>query len=147
MRDGGFAFEVSICAAKALLDPDGTLEWPTVHSVPNVGIVDDDVYATLCSADQVYGRLQAMASILFDEYTKAGLQLHLHVGKTAGMVSWIGKGRIVAQQQFESLVASHGGIPFTSLGRDLLLPMTDCYKHLGFWTRSNGLQGTDLALK
>ena len=111
------------------------------------GIVDDGVYVTLRPADEVHSRLQPMAAILFDEYTKASLKLHLHASKTAGMVTWIGKGRLEAQQKFESFVSIHGGIPFESLGRDLLLPITDCYKHLGFWTRANGLQGTDLTLK
>ena len=129
MREEGFAFEVDTSAAKALLDPEGSLEWPSSHSVPIIVIVDEDVYPTLAEPDQIFGRLQTMAVILFDEYTKAGLQLHLHVGKTAGMVTWIGKGRIAAQQQFEASVAAHGGIPFSSLGRGLLLPVTLVYKH------------------
>ena len=53
--------------------------WPSSHSIPNIGIVDDDVYPTLGEAHEMYGRLQSMAEILFEEYTKAGLQLHLQL--------------------------------------------------------------------
>ena len=82
--------------AKLFLDPDGKLIWSGKISTSNFGIVDDDVFVCLKHPDQAAEAAGLVASIVFDEYHRAGLSLHLKPSKTAAVISWKGDGAMMA---------------------------------------------------
>ena len=113
------------------------MAWPADDEFSNIGIVDDDVYAHVCVAADVTPSLGRMATVVFEEYTRSGLDLHLQVMKTACLVTWQGDGSTEARREFEQTVATHQGISFDVFGVAHVLPTTKAYKHVGFWTRAN----------
>ena len=74
-------------AAQATLDPNGMLNWEHAGPVSNVGIVDDDVYLYDCSPDEAVSAASTIATIVFEEHQRAGLELHLKPTKTVVMFS------------------------------------------------------------
>ena len=58
------------------MDPGSLLVWEPAARVTNFGIVDDDVYVHACTAATVPESLQTIASTVFNEYRRAGLELH-----------------------------------------------------------------------
>ena len=134
-------------AAKAALDPKGILEWQPNLAATSFGIVDDDVYVNTCVAAEVESRIKHTAPILFEEYTRAGLELHLHPGKTAALISWHGEGTTDATLAVAALVGNFGGIPFQAYGQDFIMPVAGKYKHVGSISRTGDKVCSDLSAK
>ena len=69
--------------AKSRLDPGGIFEWDASTAMCNVGIVDDDVSVALVDANAAAGAASHVASVIFEEYKRCGLSLHLTRAKTS----------------------------------------------------------------
>ena len=145
--EAGLIINFDTAGARSMLDPGGCMHWPSHMGVSNVGIVDDDVYVALCDPCDVTGAMAIMATVMFEEYTRAGLTLHHEVAKTAGLITWFGKGRIAAQREFELSAAEHKGVPFKVFGQTHTLPVTTVYKHVGCMIKANSRHGIDVACK
>ena len=72
----GIGIHLSTAEAHSDLDPGSLLVSEPAPRVTNFGIVDDDVYVHACTAAEVPERLQTIASTVFNEYRRAGLELH-----------------------------------------------------------------------
>lgn len=97
----------------------------------NFDIVDDDVYVNTCVVAEVEDRIKHIALILFEEYTRAGLELRLHpVKTTAAVILWHGEGKVDAAFTVAALVEHFGGIPFQAYGNDLIMPVADKHKYV-----------------
>ena len=87
------------CAeARMWLDPSGNLAWEGSTALCDIGIVDDDVYVALVDADAAVIAAAFMASVIFEEYKRCGLSLHLTRAKTSAVISWHGEGKQAARQ-------------------------------------------------
>ena len=58
-----------------------------------------------------------------------------------------GQWTIAAVQELAGIVVRYGGIPFQSLGRDLILPTAHRYKHVGNATRGDSKMCSDVSAK
>ena len=125
----------------------GGFEWAEVVNVGNFGVVDDDVFVLIMPAERIVDGLKLAAGIIFGTYEAAGLKLHLKESKTAAVVTWHGTGSRDAAQALESFIGTKGGIPFLARGRELILPATSKYKHLGCWARADGKTCTGVVVK
>ena len=94
-----------------------------------MSIVDDNAYAFLLDPDDAVTSVAAAATVIFEEYERSALRLHLDAKNTACMFSWAGKGARDVRIQVEDLVERLGGIPFSVAGRQLHLPLAARYKH------------------
>ena len=147
LLDDGLLMILDGDEAQRWLDPEGRMRWPSDEAFANVGIVDDDVYAHLCPASEVEPAIARMATIIFEEYTKSGLSLHLQAMKTACLVTWQGEGSLGMRRHFEETISSHQEAPFTVFGKTLVLPATQAYRHVGCWARANMRHDREVALK
>ena len=107
------------------------MERPADRRISNVGIVDDDVFVSLQPAEAAMNAAARMAGIVFDEYTRSGLQLHPEASKTAVLFGWIGPGSDEAHRACDAMVEAREGIPFVTRGVEHILPVTKSYKHVG----------------
>ena len=98
--------------ARDVMDPEHKLHWEPVTKMTNIGIVDDDVFLHAFHAADVAPAIQAISAVVFEEYQRGGLSLHLKATKTAAMVSWMAEGKLQAARDCAELVAMHGGIHF-----------------------------------
>ena len=64
-----------------------------------------------------------IAEIVFCEYARPGLPLHLHAAKTAVMFKWQGEGALAERRACEDLEQSSGGIPSDNRGVQCILPI------------------------
>ena len=133
--------------AKAALDPQSLLEWAEHADVSNFGIVDDDVYVNLGPACDVISSARMMAKVVFEEYAKAGLSLHLKPTQTATVVTWRGKGKAEAAAEAAKLQAEDGGFGFKVFGCDKRIPIAYRYKHVGSISRADLKACSDVTAK
>lgn len=113
----------------------------------NYHIMDDDVYIHMAPACDIEGAVKSMATAVFDEYTRAGLKLHLHAKKTCAVFSLIGPGKVAAAEDIGQRVEAEGGIEFDLRGTKLVLPVAASYKHVGATTRGDGKHNTEIVMK
>ena len=88
-----------------------------------------------------------MAQVLFEEYERVGLALHLKSNKTALVVTWRGPGVGGARIKLAEMKSMHGGIPFVANGKARVLPETSKYKHVGSTARGDLKVSTDVVIK
>ena len=147
LKEAGLVCEFECSHAKSRLDPGGIFERDASTDLCNVGIVDDDVFVALVDANAAAGAASHMASVIFEEYKRCGLSLHLTRAKTSAIISWHGGGKQEAKQECDEQVLAVGGLPFKAFGVQLILPVDDKYKHVGHWARSDMKCNTDMVGK
>ena len=147
LKEAGLVCEFDCSRAHSRLDPGDALEWEAGTDLCNVGIVDDDVFVALVDANAATGAAAHMASVIFEEYKRCGLCLHLTRAKTSAIISWHGHGKQEAKQDCDDLVSSVGGLPFKAFGVQLFLPVDVKYKHVGHWARADMKCNTDMVTK
>ena len=123
---------------------DVGVEWKRYTTLGNVGIVDDDVFVAAIDDDVATDTISRMSTIVFEEYLRSGLQLHLKPEKTAAMITWCGDGRASAKVDAYRQVARDGGVAFTVFGQLRIMPVCERYKHVGSATRSDGKFCSDI---
>ena len=87
----------------------------------------------MVDADKVHCTGEKVATTVFEEYAKAGLELHSSPNKTAMLASWNGIGRDAERVAFEESVRYVGGVKFIALGVTKVLAVAEKYKHIGSW--------------
>ena len=92
----GLLSHIDTLVAKEDLDPGGLFSWPLHCVMGNYGIMDDDVYTATCQAAEAAGHAQTIAGVLFEEYSRAGLSLHLHAKKTCAVITFLVEGKNAA---------------------------------------------------
>ena len=78
------------------------MTWKPETDPCNLGIVDDDVYFSLQPPELATHAAADIAAIVFSEYARARLTLHLQPSKTAANFVWAGVGSIAARKQCEA---------------------------------------------
>lgn len=125
IRDAGLMHIVDAEEARQTLDPSGSMAWSTEYEMRNFGIVDDDVYIAMVPAEAITDAATKIGTVLFEEYERSGLQLHLDAFKTAAVVSWLGDGKGSSALDLQEAVCLGGGIEFCARGKVLQLPVTN----------------------
>ena len=97
----------------------------------NFGTAGDDVFVHAGPANTMAPVTKPMAQAIFCEYTRAGLDLHLHAKNTCAVFSMVGEGKQAAMQEMELLVRTEKGIAFEVMGKQLVMPVASQYKHVG----------------
>lgn len=133
--------------AKHVFDPQGTTMWPDSVPIGKFCVVDDDVFVSLVAAKDAYSTASFIAGVVFEEYSRAGLQLHLKPAKTAVLVSWHGEGQTDARVDYYQAVYIDVGVRFEANGQHLALPSCSKYKHVGCWARADNKYCTDISVK
>ena len=72
---------------------DELLDWPVSHVWSEIGIVDDEAYMYVGKPSSMVYAATKTAEIAFEEYRRAGLELHVKKCKTCVVMSWNGEGR------------------------------------------------------
>ena len=94
-----------------------------------VAFVDDVAQPLVASASDIFSLVKLVIAIYHETFSRFLLTVNYSRGKSEVAFSFFGKGSALAKQILQHDFAS--GIPFKCLDRDLLLPTTLTYKHLG----------------
>ena len=113
----------------------------------NLGIVDDDVFCVMASSEDLIQLIPKVMQVVYEEYERTGLQLHLKPSKTAVVVTWRGEGSAIHRERFQHDVCARGGVPFLANGKELLLPVSASYVHVGCIARTDDKTSQDVVSK
>ena len=83
----------------------------------NACIINDNAYALLTNARKVIATTQTTMEIVYTNYRRAGLDLHLTKAKTACTVSWSGAESVECPCEFMDVIDAQNGIPFQYRGQ------------------------------